>query len=377
MYLGIAGIVALLAIITLGMGLAPSAPLPLATPDASSTLAVVETEHIPAEPAREEPPAISTKAPSVESPPAPKPATKKSAPTPSAPVTKLAPPPQPSQHEFDTTAARLKEALVNILCSSGDPRIRPTTGTGVLISDKGYILTNAHLAQYFLLAGDPSSGVSCVLRIGSPAHDRYRARAAFVSPSWIRENVSVLRSSNPTGTGENDFAILAIVGSVTNEPLPSAHPFIPLATQEPHTKEPVVIGSYGAQFINSIEIQTALYPTLAFANIKEVFTFASSTIDVLTIEGSVAAQKGSSGGGLARVPGALVGIITTSTVEGSTAERTLASITLPYIAREYARETGHTLATLLSRSPIEAVAEFAQEGVTLRTLIQDDLRNNP
>lgn len=288
------------------------------------------------------------------------------------PVVKSVPatpsPAAPVQAELDASAAALRAALVNIICyapaGSGLPSI---SGSGVFIDQKGVILTNAHIAQYFLLVG---RGVSCDIRAGSPAADKYNAALAYISPAWINANKDVLAQTAPSGTGEYDFAFLAVTKSATSAPLPSSFPHIPLATSAPsHHGAPVVIASYGAQFLASSQVQSSLFPTIVFGSVKDVFTFASSTIDVLALGGSAAAQEGSSGGGVADVSGALMGVITTSTTEGATDTRKLDAITASYIRAEYARETGQALDALLALPTAVAIADFAPRITALESLI--------
>ena len=162
------------------------------------------------------------------------------------------------------------------------------SGSGVIIDPKGIILTNAHIAQYFLLA---DRGVSCTIRSGSPAVNRYEANLVYISPAWLRANANVLTQTNPSGTGEYDFAFLAITKSKTPEALPSSFPFVPLATVPPASGTPVVIASYGAQFLESSQIQSSLFPTIVFGSVKDVFTFVSTTIDILALGGSAARPR--------------------------------------------------------------------------------------
>lgn len=272
------------------------------------------------------------------------------------------------QAELDASASVLRAALVNIICyvpaGSGLPSI---SGSGVFIDPKGVILTNAHIAQYFLLAG---RGVSCDIRAGSPAANKYDAALAYISPAWINANKDVLAQTAPSGTGEYDFAFLAITKSATSAPLPSSFPHIPLAAGTPSQYgAPVVIASYGAQFLASSQVQSSLFPTIVFGSVQDVFTFASSTIDILALGGSAAAQEGSSGGGVADASGALTGVITTSTTEGATDMRKLDAITASYIRAEYARETGQALDALLALPTAVAIADFAPRITALESLI--------
>ena len=272
---------------------------------------------------------------------------------------------------LDISASLLRKALVNIICNApAGGRTHSISGSGIIIDPKGIILTNAHIGQYFLLA---DRGVSCVIRSGNPAVDKYNASPIYISPLWLRTNPEVLTKTSPSGTGEYDFALLAISKSATAEPLPSSFPYITLATTPPSAGTPVVIASYGAQFIESSQIASNLFPTIVFGSVKEIFTFAVNTIDVIALGGSAAAQEGSSGGGVADASGNLVGTITTSTVSGATDTRSLNAITASYIRAEYASEMGSALDLLLAESPATAISEFAPQIPALEAIITANL----
>ena len=275
-------------------------------------------------------------------------------------------------------AKNLRGALVNILCTaSPQGKIRSISGSGVIISPKGVILTNAHIGQYFLLSNYPTpGGVRCVIRTGSPATAAYHASLLFISPAWIYANPKVLTEAAPTGTGKYDIALLAITKSTTNTSPPTSFPFVPLATRAPTIGEPVVIGSYAAQFLSTSEIQSSLYPTIAYSAVKNIYTLTSTSsdeVDVASFGGTAAAQEGSSGGGVLSSGGELVSTITTSTIKGATGDRTLYAITAPYIRREYAAETSQTLAALLKESTSTARESFAPEIAKLTTFLTQTL----
>lgn len=289
---------------------------------------------------------------------------------PAAPVDQnVFPAPQmvPDEASFAATAATLRAALVNILCyAPAGSGLRSSSGSGIFIDPKGIILTNAHVAQHFLLA---DRGVSCAIRAGSPAVDKYEAALLYISPSWLNANPTVLAKAVSNGTGEYDFALLAITKSATTAPLPAPFPFIPLARDLYPPGTPVVIASYGAQFLGSDQVQTALSPTVVFGLVKDIFTFATSTVDVLSLGGSAAAQEGSSGGGVAEPSGKLAGTITTSTVTGTTDTRALSAITASYIRTQYERETGSSLDALLSESVSISIAAFKPRIQELESII--------
>ena len=248
--------------------------------------------------------------------------------------------------------------------------IHSISGSGIIIDSKGIILTNAHVAQYFLLA---DRSVSCTIRSGSPAVDKYSAALEYISPAWLKANPNVLTEAAPSGTGEHDFALLAITKSATSTALPSTFPYIQLATLPPAVDAPVVIASYGAQFIDASQIASGLFPTIVYGSIKEVFTFGTNTVDVFSLGGSAAAQEGSSGGGIADASDTLVGTITTSTISGATNTRSLNAVTASYIRGDYASETGQALDSLLSESPSTAVSNFAPQISSLESIITAQL----
>jgi len=279
-----------------------------------------------------------------------------------------------SKAKLETAAARLRSALVNILCivpaKSG---LHSISASGVLVSPNGMILTNAHVAQYFLLA---DRGVSCEIRTGSPAVSAYKAKLAFISPYWVRDNASVITEAMPVGTGENDFAILAVTEftQATSSPLAShIFPHVPLASAPSAINTPAAIASYGAQFLNSDQIRSALYPTVVLGSIKDIFTFGTNTPDVLTFGGSVAAQEGSSGGGIVDASGSLIGTITTSITTGTLENRSVSAITASYMRAEYLKESGRTIDTLFAQSNAATVADFAQLLPTLEAVITSKL----
>ena len=316
---------------------------------------------------RQQPPAQAApekKANALPPPVSPSPVAQAPAPAPAAPASV-------AQAAPDGVSGALRAALVNIICyAPAGSQLHSISGSGVFIDSKGIILTNAHIAQYFLLS---DRGVSCTIRTGSPATDAYKAALIYISPAWIRANSTVLTQNLPTGTGEYDFALLAVTSSATATPLPAAFPAVPLANQPPAVDTPVVIASFGAQFLSSSQIRSGLSPTLVFGSVKSVFTFGTNTIDVVSLGGSAAAQEGSSGGGVADASGSLVGTLTTSTVTGATDTRVLSAITASYIRAEFARETGNPLGALLSEPTGAAAQAFAEQAPALEAVIAAQL----
>lgn len=272
---------------------------------------------------------------------------------------------------LDLSASVLRAALVNIICYAAQgSKLKSTSGSGVIIDSKGIILTNAHIAQHFLFS---PSEVSCTIRTGTPARDAYHAALIYIPSAWVADNAGVITQASPTGTGERDYALLAITTSATSAPLPTVFPYIPLATTPPTAGTPVIIATYGAQFLQSSQIQSSLSPTFVFGSVKGVFTFQSNTVDVIALGGSVAAQQGSSGGGVADASGTLIGTITTSTTEGDTSTRNVNAITASYIRSSYASDTGQALDLRISSPLMSSIAAFLPQIQPLKALITAQL----
>ena len=340
-------------------------------PNASSTLTVINSE-----------PAISTEEVSIPSVPEEIVSSEKTAPpkVASVPEPEQIAPTQPiaesipvsvTNEQLDDSSSALRNALVNIICyvpaGSG---LHSISASGIFIDPKGIILTNAHVAQYFLLS---DRNVSCDIRSGSPATDSYDAELIYISPTWIKSNTSVLTTTLPNGTGEYDFALLAVSKSSTKNSLPISFPYAPLAMTPPIVGVPVAIASFGAQFLEASQIRFSLFPIIVFGSVKDVFTFGTNTIDVIELGGSVAAQEGSSGGGIADASGYLVGTITTSTISGSTDTRILRAITSSYIRAEYANETGQPLDLLLAQPTSISISNFEPQIFELESILTANL----
>lgn len=250
---------------------------------------------------------------------------------------------------------KARPAIVNILCTTqngGD--FKPLSGSGVFINNRGVILTNAHIGQYFLLRDyGVKNYITCVARQGSPASPTFLIEPLYVSKKWIEENKQTIKQEDPTGTGENDFAILRAVGKPDGQPLPQSFPYLE-ANINPELvlrSLPMLIIAYPAGFLGGATIQTSLSLTSSTGVIKELYNFYDKALlDVISVEGNILSQRGSSGGAVInQSTGKLEGIITTSTNNTSTGERVLFAITPGHIDREIKIETGQTLNEFISQ----------------------------
>ncbi|MBI4214752.1 hypothetical protein HY546_02045, partial [archaeon] len=110
--------------------------------------------------------------------PAPKPA-------PTVPLQQL-------QSEKDLNET-IRKTIVNVYCTTKTSgAFNPASGSGVLIDPRGIILTNAHVAQYYLLKDYRRKDfITCFIRTGSPARITYRAEPLYISQRWIAANPDI------------------------------------------------------------------------------------------------------------------------------------------------------------------------------------------
>lgn len=273
--------------------------------------------------------------------------------------------------DFEAINTKTRESLVNIICFAKGGGISPITGSGVFVSEKGVILTNAHVGQYFLL----DNFIDCFIRTGSPAVAKYRASLLYISKRWLTENSKSIVTENPKGTGENDYALLLVSGVVSNSPLPSVFPSLEmeLAT-EPQKGETVLIAGYAAGFLGGLTIENSLSILSTINSIANIFTFKETTTDLLSINGSIISQKGSSGGAVVNQEGKLSGIIATATQESETDKRELRAITTTHINRSFSEESGESLQLFFSQNLLVKTGVFRDsEFPSLQKILLDEI----
>ncbi|MBI4087812.1 trypsin-like peptidase domain-containing protein [Candidatus Kaiserbacteria bacterium] len=260
---------------------------------------------------------------------------------------------------FDVINTSTRMALVNILCMPQNGSLRPISGSGVIIDPRGVILTNAHVAQYVLLSESPQVDLSCFIRDGSPAAAHWRATVLYIPPAWVEVHASDIKVARPTGTGEYDYALLLISDSLDGSPLP-AFSYLPVDTREgvAFLDDQILAGSYPAEFLGGIAAQYNLYSASSVTTIKQLLTFSSGTIDLLSLGGIIEAQSGSSGGAVVNAWGHLVGIISTTSEGDTTADRDLRAISLSYIDRSIAADNGFDLRALLAGDVAAEATDF-------------------
>lgn len=294
----------------------------------------------------------------------------------SAPSPKAEPPqaavPEPPQTPALPAAALnslVRDATVNIFCTLHG-EIDAASGSGVLIDERGILLTNAHIAQYFLL--DTQNGdefVRCAIRTGSPATRSFSGELLYIPSAWIEAHAANINEKGRADTGEHDYALVRIVlpAEAGTSSLPALSPAYDGAGIT--RTEPVLVASYPAGFLGAQAIQKNLWQISSFTSIKELYRFATTSqgaVDVFSVHGTIGAQEGSSGGALARAEdGALLGVVVTRSRGDTTGERDLFSLSIPYINADIATDLKKTLQEFLA-SDILAYQEWFNANVRPR-----------
>ncbi|MBI5457668.1 trypsin-like peptidase domain-containing protein [Candidatus Kaiserbacteria bacterium] len=261
---------------------------------------------------------------------------------------------------FESINAITRPALVNILCTPrGAASLSPISGSGVIIDPRGVILTNAHVAQYVLLSQSSRINLSCVIRTGAPATPRWHAEILYIPPVWVEVHAPEIEMKNPVGTGEHDYALLRITGTVDSTPLPSYFPHLPVDTREAigFKDDQVLVATYPAEFL-AAAAQFNMYPASSVTTIGALMTFATKTVDLISLGGIIEAQGGSSGGAVVNAWGRLIALISTTSEGETTATRDLRAVTLSYINRDLATQTQFDIATTLGGDIVAEALDF-------------------
>jgi hypothetical protein len=284
----------------------------------------------------------------------------------------------PAYHsiESEEESALRSGTVVNILCRpSPTLPLQNTSGSGVIIGENGLVLSVAHVAHFYLWkdVGFENSG-SCVIRTGSPAVDTYTAELVYLPHKWLTTNADIALTKGATGNGQYDFALLVITGRVDGNPLPKNFPYSPLSYTKPTKGLSATMSAYGAEFLSSSQILDSLSRTEVKGSIEEVFSFSGFSVDVVSVNGGVVAQQGSSGGGVFNSDGKLIALITSRSGEDNAVLRSLQAITVHHIEDTIQRETTESLDFYLTSSQQTLVHSFETEKKAYVSVLENILK---
>lgn len=293
---------------------------------------------------------------------APKPAAPEPTETPAketpAPAAPAVPAPKPTPEPDTSSASTIANTVVSVLCvRHNGNKIHVTNGSGVLISEKGVVLTNSHVAQMFLLK---DSGYNCSIRRENIPTYGWNAVPLFINEDWVEDNFLAISNPAPVGTGENDYALLLITGN-TNAALglPRSFPAATLntASEAAEIGDTITVAGYPGIQTSDFNIATQALLKTDQTSIKNVFTLDRITVDVFATRDTPVAKRGASGGGVFE-DGTLIGIIATTNTGNTPGGYVINALTLDYINRDIKDATGKTLKEILSGDVRAQAASF-------------------
>jgi hypothetical protein len=252
-------------------------------------------------------------------------------------------------YNADDKSFSMADVVVNILCLERTKTYtRLTSGSGVIISPSGLILTNAHVTYPFLHTPQFNSSLySCSVRQANIPNYGYNAELVYYPADWLSYNSEVIKTPDPTGTGENDYAFLQITSPLGPTPKRTQFPFASTQVDTTELTEGANITASGYPSSNSgvFEIDTKPGLKIAESKIVDFFTFGSHTHDVLQTGVNEVAHRGSSGGGIFN-KNVLYGIVVTTNTNSQGSY--INALTTPYIKRDFKNDTGFDFDTFIN-----------------------------
>lgn len=300
-----------------------------------------------------------------------KPTSQPVAPEPETPISTQTQPqptkPTETEEPEPTTNVTIKDLVVNIVCvQTVGNTINVSTGSGVLVSPKGIVLTNAHVAQFFILEAYNPNLITCSMYKENIPTYGYRGKLLYISPNWVKDNYKTIKTANARGTGEDDYALIAITEN-TNPifGLPQSFPSAELRFNDVEIGDDVIVAGYPGGPTSLVEITRAGKLKFADVSILEVFTFGGNNIDIFTTSKSEVGAKGASGGGVFYGSNinsnALVGTIVTT--DGTNGNAKINAITTQYIEEDIENDSGFSLSYYLSGNTAAKIKDFEEQHV--------------
>lgn len=246
----------------------------------------------------------------------------------------------------------VKDVVVNIMClEKTKTYTRLSSGSGVIISPTGLVLTNAHVTYPFLRTSQFGSAVySCSIRRENIPNFGYNAELIYYPSDWLVTNSEVIKTPSPVGTGENDYALLQITSALGPVPKVSSFSYASTEIQFPDLikNKAITVAGYPSSNSGVFELDTKPGLKIAQSDIVDFFTFNSRSYDVLQTGVNEVAHRGSSGGGVFE-NNLLFGVVVTT--NSGTSGSYINALTIPYIKKDFKDDTGLDFSQYINSSP--------------------------
>lgn len=234
----------------------------------------------------------------------------------------------------------IRDVVVNILClEKTSAYTRLSSGSGVIISPTGIILTNAHVTYPFLKSAQfGASTYSCSVRRENIPNFGYNAELVYYPTDWLSVNREIIKEAAPVGTGENDYALLQITTHLGPAPKVTTFPYasVEIGLADLKKNLPITVAGYPSSNSGVFEIDAKPGLKIANSNIADFFTFGVRSYDVLQTGINEVAHRGASGGGIFG-DNLLFGIVVTT--NSNTNGSYINALTLPYIKDDFKKDT--------------------------------------
>lgn len=256
-----------------------------------------------------------------------------------------------AQNTFGQINIEAVNKLANLLCSiKKGINIFTITGSGVFIDAKGVLMTNAHIAQYFMVQNSSKKEfIDCKVLIGNSTISKFQARVFFIPSVWFETNYKEIDNFNPIGTGENDYALLLVTNSINGDPFPNIFSFFETNFNSNDIKkgEKFLFAAYPTS--KNIISFNDLHFVSAVSAINEIYSFDNLSPDIFWAEGGTLAERGSSGGAVIDKNGKLTGVIVGTTETPLIIDRQFRALSMSYIEKNFKKETGFELDNYLKK----------------------------
>lgn len=233
----------------------------------------------------------------------------------------LFPEPRLSDREFYD---RFSGSVIQVLCHSREELF---TASGVIVNDRGLVLTNGHVAQIVADTGPKN----CQARHGNPAERFAGLEVAYIADITLK--------IPETEVPQRDLAFLRLV-----EP-ESLFSVAPVSVALLERGEHVLTLGYPSEFLQSI-ITSAnsnlVFSALAVGGYADVDDNLSTAEGYVFI-GGIILQQGSSGTAIFTRRGEVAALMFATTKGATTADRKGIALTTPYMDKVLRLETGQGL----------------------------------